>query len=214
MTRALARRRLKAGRIPTFTELRVMFKESKRESEREWKEIHEMSKENEKLFKEYTEWFKKYELSVKDNNKQYGEMGRRYGELVEHLVRPGIKEKFNEMGYHLKEVDPKFRKIRDENGVKMAEIDILLENAETVMAVEVKSKPNNEDVEDHVTRLEIMREYRDKENDKRKIHGAIAGAIFKDEVKKVAKNAGFYVIEQSGDTMKIDVPEGWVPKAW
>jgi len=26
--------------------------------------------------------------------------------------------------------------------------------------------------------------------------------------------SGLYVIEQSGDTMKIDVPEGFVPREW
>jgi predicted GTPase len=42
--------------------------------------------------------------------------------------------------------------------------------------------------------------------------GAIAGAIYEDEVKEAVSEAGFFVIEQSGDTMKIDVPDGFVPR--
>jgi hypothetical protein len=33
-------------------------------------------------------------------------------------------------------------------------------------------------------------------------------------VKDAVRDAGFFVIEQSGDTMKIDVPEGWKPMCY
>ena len=48
----------------------------------------------------------------------------------------------------------------------------------------------------------------------RKIHGAIAGAVFTKGVKKLTLEAGMYVLEQSGDTMKMDVPKGFVPREW
>jgi hypothetical protein len=35
-----------------------------------------------------------------------------------------------------------------------------------------------------------------------------------DAVRTAALKAGFYVITQTGDTVKIDVPEGFIPKAW
>jgi hypothetical protein len=63
-------------------------------------------------------------------------------------------------------------------------------------------------------RLRILRLNRDKKNDKRKIYGALAGAIMPDSVKTAALKAGMYVITQTGDTVKIDVPEGFVPKTW
>jgi hypothetical protein len=46
------------------------------------------------------------------------------------------------------------------------------------------------------------------------IKGAIAGAIFGAAEKKATMEAGLYVVEQSGDTMKIDVPEDFVPREW
>jgi hypothetical protein len=33
-------------------------------------------------------------------------------------------------------------------------------------------------------------------------------------VRAAALKAGFYVITQTGDTVKIDVPEDFIPKAW
>ena len=48
----------------------------------------------------------------------------------------------------------------------------------------------------------------------RKIHGALAGAIMPAGVRTAAIKAGFYVIAQTGDTINIDVPEGFIPKTW
>ena len=80
--------------------------------------------------------------------------------------------------------------------------------------MEVKSKPSRDDVEDHTRRLRILRVNKDKKNDKRKIYGALAGAIMSDTVKTAALKAGMYVITQTGDTVKIDVPEDFIPQAW
>jgi len=91
---------------------------------------------------------------------------------------------------------------------------LLLENGETIMAIEVKAKPAVKDVEHHIKRLELLREHRRGINDKRTIKGAIAGAIFGAEEKAATLEAGLYVIEQSGDTMKIDVPDGFIPREW
>ena len=38
--------------------------------------------------------------------------------------------------------------------------------------------------------------------------------MFLPGAKQAVLEAGFYVIEQSGDTMRIDIPEGFVPKEW
>jgi len=49
-------------------------------------------------------------------------------------------------------------------------------------------------------------------NDRRKIQGAIAGAIFGSEEKKAVLEAGLFVIEQSGDAMKIEAPQNFVSR--
>jgi hypothetical protein len=35
-----------------------------------------------------------------------------------------------------------------------------------------------------------------------------------DNVKKAALKEGLYVLKQTGDTVKIDIPKGFTPKAW
>lgn len=46
------------------------------------------------------------------------------------------------------------------------------------------------------------------------IYGAIAGAVFGGEEKQAVLEAGFYALEQSGDTMKMDIPGGFVPRVF
>ena len=107
-------------------------------------------------------------------------------------------------------------------GQILTEVDILLENDDTVIAVEVKSRPQmgeseneRDDIQRHIWRLEVLRRYRkDKGKPAKKILGAIAGAIFDEPVKEAALKAGFFVIGQSGDTMKIEIPKDFKPREW
>jgi midasin (ATPase involved in ribosome maturation) len=129
-------------------------------------------------------------------------------------VAPGIAGRFNELGYHFEAVSPGGYKIFDENGKTKTEIDILLENSKHIIAVEVKSRVQVKDIEHHIKRLEILKEHHLKKNDNRIILGAMAGAVFGNVEKTAVAEAGFYVLEQSGDTMKMDVPDGFTPREW
>jgi hypothetical protein len=174
-----------------------------------WRESQKKSQE------ELDRQMKETSLRMKETDQKIGELGNRFGELAEHLVAPGIAERFNYLGYHFSGVAPGGYQIRNDKGKTIAEIDILLENGNCIMAVEVKSKPKLGDVEHHIRRLEILREHREKRQEKpKKIFGAIAGAIYGDIEKEASIEAGFYVLEQSGDTMKMSVPADFVPREW
>ena len=192
--------------------------ESQKETDKKFKEIAESRKEADRKldekFKELAESQKETEKVVRRNSKQMGDLHRSFGELAEHLVAPNIHRRFNEMGYHFGSYNPGGTRIFDERGNTKTEIDMVLENGSTIMALEVKTKPAVKDVEHHIKRLEILRDHRRSINDKRIIKGAIAGAIFGAEEKKATIEAGLYVVEQSGDTMKIEVPPGFVAREW
>jgi hypothetical protein len=155
------------------------------------------------------------ERVVRRVSKQMGDLHNRFGELAEHLVAPGIIRRFNELGYHFDDTIAERVRLLDSTGQKiLTEIDLLLENGDYSIAVEVKSRPTEKDVVHQENRLTILREHKNRRNDKRKIRGAIAGAVFPEDVKAATIEAGLYVIEQSGDTMKITVPEGFTPRDW
>jgi hypothetical protein len=157
---------------------------------------------------------KETDRKIKALTDQMGGLHNSFGELAEHLVAPGIAEKFNALGYHFDSIAPGGKKILDEKGKILTQIDLLLENGEYSVAVEIKSRPKEADVPHHGKRLEILRQYMDKHHDGRVIRGALAGAVFPEPVKEAAADAGLYVVVQSGDTMVIESPEGFTPKEW
>jgi len=175
--------------------------------------LKDLAEQNAKERKETERELREATRLSKEVSRQMGGLHNSFGELAEQMVVPGIIRHFNRKGYYLGSMSTCGLQIL-ENGKVKTEVDILLENVDFLIAVEVKSKPKEDDIEHHIRRLEIVREYRNKFHDTRKIHGAIAGAIFTQEVKRLTLEAGLYVIEQSGDTMKIDVPEGFVPREW
>jgi len=185
-------------------------KEAKRREEeeavRQEKEAARQEKEAKRREEDDRAW--------KDLKEQMGGLHNTFGELAEHLVAPGIHDRFNELGFHFKEVLPGGVKIMGDDGKIRAHVDLLLQNDDTVLAIEVKAKIAMKDIDQHARRVEIIRNHRHKCNDKRKILGAIAGAVFGQNEKEAAIEAGFYVIVQAGDTMKMEIPSAFVPREW
>ena len=190
----------------TFEDVWAMFQETDRLS----RENERKSKENEQKSKETWEQLK---AQMKETDRKIGELGNRFGELAEHLVGPNITEKFNDLNLHFEHISHN-HEIKDSTKRCIAEIDLLLENSDMVMVVEIKSKPLQKDVDDHIKRIEIFRRRANALNDKRIYRGAIAGAIMANSVRNYAHKAGFYVIEQTGDTVKINIPENFTPREW
>ena len=177
----------------TFEKVWAMFQETDRK-------MQEMMQKNAK--------------EMRETDRRIGEMSNRFGELAEHLVAPGIAKKFNEMGYDFDGIRPHGVDVTDDKKKVVAQVDILLESVDCIMAVEVKTRPRKQDIEHHIKRLELLNLQRERYHDFRKIFGAIAGAVFGAEEKQATIDAGFYAIEQSGDTMKIDIPENFTPREW
>jgi hypothetical protein len=143
---------------------------------------------------------------MKVTDKRVGELTNRFGEMVEHMVIPNLLSKFNELGFTFTKAGR--NKIADKEHNIFAEVDAFLENGDKVMIVETKTKPNIDDIHDHIERMEKLRKYADLHDDRRKYLGAIAGLVFGDSEKTYTLKKGFYVIEPSGDTFNITEPTG------
>jgi hypothetical protein len=145
---------------------------------------------------------------LREASRIVGDLGNKFGKLSEYLVVPNMVEKFNALGYVFTKACRSIE-FRGPDKNILTEIDILLENGEFALVVEVKSDLTEDHVARHVQRMEKLRRYWDDHNDRRKLLGAVAGAIMEARVKLRALEAGFYVIVQSGDTVKIDVRKGF-----
>jgi hypothetical protein len=105
--------------------------------------------------------------------------------------------------------------LRGKDGSKICEIDAFLENGEYVMALEVKSRLEIGDVNDHLERLEKIRGYMNEHNDERKLLGAIAAGYYKNNEKNYAEKNGLYVLLQTGDSVDIvEQPGAFKAKIW
>ena len=157
----------------------------------------------------------KIERSIKALNDQMGGLHNSFGEMAEYMVAPGVVDLFNDIGYHITEDVTPNKRIWDENRKKIkAEIDLYMGNGEFIIAVEVKTSLGEKDIEHHQRRLEILREHINKVGDRRKIVGGMAVAVLDEADRKAVLDAGFYLLEPSGDMITMNVPEDFVPRKW
>ena len=180
--------------------------------EKVWAGLMELRESQRESQKEAEKRMKETERIVKRTSRQMGLLNNRFGELAEHMVAPSIKKKFNELGISFDNSSKNSRIYDSGTDRIITEIDFLLENGDIAIAVEVKVKPDLNDVDEHVKRMEILRRRADAREDKRRFRGAIAGAIMSENVRDYILKNGFYVIEQTGGTMMINIPEGFLPR--
>jgi hypothetical protein len=184
------------------------------ETDRKMKEMaEETDRQIKEMAEETTRKMKETARQMKETDQKIGELGNRFGELVEHLVTPNIMEKFKALNYTFTEAGPDHVFVSPA-GAFLAEVDVWLENGECALAVEVKSKLRTEHVKAHIKRMRVLRAYLDERNDSRKLLGAMAGAVVPSKVRNHVLRNGFYLIEQSGDTVKIEPPADFKPRIW
>jgi hypothetical protein len=162
---------------------------------------------------EVTEQQKEIQKIMEETRKQIDKLGKdRFSEVMDYMIFPAVVARFKELGYsfHI-EFEGNF-KVKDKNRNLITEIDAYLENETTIVVIEIKTKPNEEDVNDHIQRIEKLKQNRQEFNEPpKKIIGAIVG-VFSEQVKAAAIKAGFYVLIPSGDTIKFDITPNFKPK--
>ncbi|GHU04028.1 hypothetical protein FACS1894147_08710 [Spirochaetia bacterium] len=178
---------------------------SHEETEKGFRELHQAHKETEKAMKET-------QKALKETLRIVGDLGNKFGDEAEHTMLPGLPEKFKQFGFDFGAIS-RNRKINNDKYGIHAEIDAFLENGTQAMAVEVKAKLQTGDVDYHIKRMEKLRKYADIFGDKRELFGALAATIVQEEPREYALKNGFFVIEPSGEDVKIIQP-GSAPRVW
>ena len=177
-----------------------------------WAILQEVGKKQEEHAKAMEEQRKSQKETERQFNKRFGDYENRFGKVVESMIASNLCEKFRELGFDFIKAN-NGTKIEDHKNNIHMEIDVTLENGETAMLVEIKTQLTAEDVKDHIIHLEKMRRCADLRGDKRTFFGAIAAVVAPSNVKKYALKQGFFVIEPSGETLKI-TPPPYRPKEW
>jgi hypothetical protein len=193
----------------TWDDIQAGFDRLQKLHEETEKTLRKANEETEKTLNKAIEENRKANAETERTlNKAIGGLGKTLGSLVEHILIPGLPQKFKKLGYSFNRIATyKFAE-----GV-YAQIDGMLENGEQAVAVEVKTTLRQSDIDDHLNRMEKIRKYADEHGDKRKFMGAMAATITDEATKNYALKKGLFVIEPSGEDVKVTKPEGEV-RVW
>jgi hypothetical protein len=185
------------------------------EEDRKAREQERKVREQER--KVYEEELKKLqqetEKSRQELDRKLSKLGDRMGDVTEHSFNPEVVlEKFVELGYEL-EHSARDYVVRDEHHKTIAEIDIFLQNGDDIILVEIKTKLLERHIDEHIERIKAVQTI--EKFRKNKFIGAVAGAVISESVKNYALKQGLYVIEQTGETIRIETQDNkFVPRRW
>ena len=188
-------------------ESKQRMEESKLEAE---KRMEESRKNMDETFARMDKRNAEFEAKL---NKSLGGFGNSLGRLTEAMFTAKLCEKFDELGFTFdtQANNKKFHK----NKRVLAEVDSVLENGEYVMLVEIKAELVKYDVDGHLKRMGIIREYMDRKSDKRKLVGAVAGGVIAESILGYALENGLFVLVQSGESVAVaDMPESFKARQW
>jgi hypothetical protein len=184
----------------SFEEIRDLFRKSQIEADRRMAETDKSMAESRAEF----------DRRLKELGRQIGGLGNRLGEFVEGVVRPGLVRLFRERGI---EVHQTLRDLEAKRDGEAAQIDLLVVNADHAVVVEVKSKLETGDVDEHVERIgrfkRLFPQYRET-----RLLGAVAAMVVPDEAARHAEKRGLFVVGQAGDDAVFLNSEGFEPRAW
>ncbi|MDR3283779.1 MAG: hypothetical protein LBS97_01205 [Treponema sp.] len=170
--------------------------------------------ETDKKIKEVTESQKKTDEQIKELSANVGGVNNSLGDMAEGLMASDLVETFEALGLDFDRSFQNYKVKEKKTKRKLTEVDMLLVNGTIAMAVESKTTMTQGDVDKHETRMEILRHEPNSLFANRKLYGAMAGVKMSHQAREYAIDKGFFVIELTGDTIKIDMPEGFEPKTW
>jgi len=111
------------------------------------------------------------------------------------------------------EIDTIFQRVKAHKDGDSIEIDILGVHKGYAVFIEAKSALSIEDVREHIEKLKIFKFFFP-EYSNRKVVGTVAGIVIDENADKFAYREGFFVIGQTGETIKILYDEKFKPKTW
>jgi hypothetical protein len=209
----------KAAKRVTQEDIEVNFDRIQKTHEEFQKEFYKSLDDSEKTRKEFQKAFYK---SLDDSEKArkeaeneiykaLGGLSNTIGKMSESMLIPSLVEKFKKLGFAF-EISNRHRKIENAEHKIYTEIHAFLENDTHAIAVEVKTTLRRDEIDWHVERMEKIRRHADLRNDKRQFLGAMAATVVDDDTRRYALKQGFYIIEPSGEDVKIIEPAS--AKVW
>jgi len=194
---------------PGFADVWRMFQETDRQ-------LKERAAETDRQMKETTIQMKERAAEtdrlIKTMTKSIGELGNRLGSFVEEMVKPGLVRLFQAQGLKVHRTMQNLT-CRDDDGQFLAQVDLLVVDSDTAIAVECKSHLSIDDVNDHLERMAMFKtcwpEYA-----AYKLLGGVAAMVLPEDVGRYAYRKGLFVLAQSGEAVEIRNDAQFQPTVW
>ena len=177
-----------------------------------WRALMEMRQQMQESQARTDKQIQETDRIVKQVSKQIGDLGGRLGEFVEEMVKPAAVKLFQDRGLDVHQI-VKNLTAYDDNGQFESEIDLLLINKATAIAIECKSKLSIDDVKEHLERLQKFKQ-NFSQYEHYQLLGAVAAMVIPDEVGRYAYQKGLFVMAQNGNAMLIKNDGKFTPKTW
>jgi hypothetical protein len=153
---------------------------------------------------------KELEKVATNTSREVAGLTTRWGQFVENLVEPGVVRLFQERGIQVKETARRMTSNRLEAPM---EIDIWAVDGDVAVAIEVKSRLSQGDVDGFLDTLSRFRLAFPHYGDYR-IYGAVAAIEIDRGVDRYAYQRGLWVIKQTGDTVTLANDLDFQPRSW
>ncbi len=188
------------------------LREQSRETDRRMQETDRRMQETDRRMQETDRRMQETDRKLREVSAQLGRLGRRLGEFVEEMVEPAVVRLFQERGWRVHRTMQNLE-CRDDEGRMRAEVDLLVINQDTAIAVECKSHLSVEDVREHVERLGVFKECWP-EYAPYRLLGAVAAMVVPEDAARYAYRQGLYVLAPSGETMRVLNNAAFEPRIW
>lgn len=187
----------------TIADIYALFQTSQAEADRRAAEADRRAEEADRRLQ-------RLENVAANTSREVAGLTTRWGQFVENLVAPAVIRLFQERGIEVQEISRRMQSKRP--GAEM-EIDIFAVDGDVAVAIEVKSRLAQQDVDDFLARLGRFRQAFPHYTDYR-IYGAVAGIEIDAGVDRYAYQQGLFVIKQTGDTVALANDTAFRPVAW
>lgn len=192
--------------IETRNELAAMkneFKKNKRKIDRDFEIMDAYIRESHKLSTEIRQIIKETAIQMKETDRKIKEISTRFnstiGNIMEGLMSPSSLKMFQKAGFHINRCLRNVKRKNKEPLLAM-ELDALMVGDTEIIALEVKSSCDRQDIDKFLFHMERFRtlfpEY-DKMN--LKVYVAIASLNYENEADLYAQKQGLFVIRVSDE---------------
>jgi len=190
----------------TYEDILALFAETDRkmkENDERW----ERERKEDRLIRAETE------KKLKEVGKQIGGLNNKFGEFTEDLFINSLEKLMSER-FHLQEFLPNaYKRIFGVGEIEMDAMGIVNGEINSVYIVEIKSKFNNEALEQLEKIMSKMNTFYPDLKDKKKI-GLIAVPNLKEDQKLKIMKEGFYPVSLKDDLAIVKSPDDFIPKVF